>query len=318
ADILMTPLANALAAQGHHIGRFKTTADFRAQPDALRKSDVIVTLDVIDRAILRQAPNLRALVSPATGTEHLDEAAATELGVLVVNGQIPENSFSMSEAAALFILAALYDLNGAQDLLCRPAGDTRRPHRPRMLMGKTVGLIGFGQIAQGLALRLSTWGVSMLAAVRTPRPLPDYVRAAPLETLLVESDVVVVLTPFTDETRGMLSPERLALMKEDAVFVNVARGGIADDDALAALAKARPNMRVALDVFSPEPLRINSPLRDLPNAILTPHAIGNTAELFSRLPVAMLENIQRLLKGELPDCIRNPAIIDSWLRRWRS
>jgi D-3-phosphoglycerate dehydrogenase len=185
-----------------------------------------------------------------------------------------------------------------------------------MLSGKTVGLIGFGQIAQSVAARLPPWQCKMIATVRKPRPLPDYVRAVPLDELLAESDVVVVLTGLNDETRGLLDAAKLARMKPDVTFVNVARGGIVDQNALARLASERPDMRIALDVFDPDPLEPDSPLRRLPNAILTPHMVGHTRETHERLPVVLLESIEKVIAGEAPDYVRNPQIIDAWCARF--
>jgi D-3-phosphoglycerate dehydrogenase len=221
----------------------------------------------------------------------------------------------MAEATVMLVLAALYDLNGTQRML---AGNLPRPERlrARMLAGKTVGLIGFGQIARSVAARLASWECDLIVTVRTPRPLPGHVRSVALDELLAASDVVVVLAGLNDETRGMLDAARLARMKPDVTFVNVARGGIVDQNALARLAAARPDMRIALDVFDPDPLEPDSPLRPLPNAILTPHMVGHTRETHERLPVVLLESIERVIAGEVPDYLRNPQIVDAWRARF--
>ena len=201
--------------------------------------------------------------------EGFDVSAATENGILVANGQIAENTVSMAEAAVLFTLASLYDLHGTERYLRE---NLPRPSqvRARMLMGKTVGLIGFGKIGQAIAERLSVWGVRLVASVRTPRSMPAYVTSQSLDEVLATSDVVIMAASLTPESQGMLDLDALRRMKPDVVFVNITRGGIIPDDTLATLAAERPAMRLALDVFDPEPLKEDSPLRDLPNAILTP------------------------------------------------
>ena len=86
--------------------------------------------------------------------------------------------------------------------------------------------------------------------------------------------------------------------------------------ALVQIARERPGFRIALDTFAEEPLPAGSPLRDLPNAILTPHAIGHTQESLDALPIAAIENVSRILKGQLPLYVRNPDVIPAWTRRW--
>ena len=105
-----------------------------------------------------------------------------------------------------------------------------------------------------------------------------------------ERDCTAVLASLNTETRGMLDLNRLRLMKPDAALINTARGGIIDEQALAQIARERPGLRIALDTFAQEPLARESPLRTLPNAILTPHAIGHTQESLAALPPAAIGN----------------------------
>lgn len=314
---LYRPAMEALAARGHATRWFETPAAFHAGAD-LATLDVLVGVGPvgIDAAVMDKAARLRALISPVTGTEGFDEAAASERLILIANGQIAENYISMAEATVALILAALYDLNGVQRQLAENAPRSHRP-RARMVMGKTVGLIGFGRIAQAVAERLSTWQCRLLTSVRSARPLPSHVTAVPLDDLLKESHIVVVLAALNEETRGLLSAAKLKLTRPDVVLVNVARGGIVDEDALLALSRERPEMRVALDVFATEPLPADSALRTMPNAILTPHAVGHTRETIDRLPGVLLENIERAIGGKAPDYVRNPEIVERWVARWR-
>jgi D-3-phosphoglycerate dehydrogenase len=186
-----------------------------------------------------------------------------------------------------------------------------------MLKSKTVGMIGFGHIARAIAQRLDGWGVRLQTYVRRLRtPLPSQVARVELDELLRTSDVVCVLASLNAQTQGMLSLKRLQLMKPEAVLINTARGGIIDEQALVQVARERPGLRIALDTFTREPLPIESPLRSLPNAILTPHAIGHTQESLAALAPAAIENVSRVLRGELPLYVRNPEVITEWTRRW--
>jgi phosphoglycerate dehydrogenase-like enzyme len=306
-----------LAAAGHIVVPYRTPAAFLAEPAALATADVLLAAGDVacTRPRMAAAPRLRAVISPFTGTEGFDEAAATELGILVVNGQTPENSESMAEATILLMLASLYDLHGSEAVL---RGVIPRPNHSNafMLRDKTVGLIGYGKIARAMTRRLDGWGVCMLAWTRRPDPRADAVRFVALDDLLLESDVVCVLLSLNAGTRGLLDNARLRRMKPNVVLVNTARGGIIDETALVALASERPAMRIALDTFATEPLPAASPLRDLPNTILTPHMLGHTVESHAVLPGVALDAVTRVLAGEAPLYVRNPDVIPSWKRRW--
>jgi phosphoglycerate dehydrogenase-like enzyme len=234
----------------------------------------------------------------------------------VANGQIRENTESVAEATILLMLAALYDLHGTEAVL---RNNHPRPARmtARMLQGKTVGLIGFGQIARAMTLRLAAWGVTMQAyARRLPSDAPTDVRFVDLDTLMRTSDVVCVLATLNNDSRGLLNAQRLSLLKRGAVLVNTGRGAIIDEAALCEIIKERPDLRLALDTFTVEPLHPTSPLRDIPNAILTPHMVGHTQESLDALPDMAIENVTRILAGELPVFICNPAVVARWQERW--
>jgi D-3-phosphoglycerate dehydrogenase len=125
-----------------------------------------------------------------------------------------------------------------------------------------------------------------------------------------------VLATLNDESEGLLDAERLTLLKHGAVLINAARGAIIDEPALIALAKRRPDLRLALDTFATEPLPADSPLRGLPNAILTPHMIGHTSEAQAALPGACVDNVKSLLSGQVPRYVCNPDVISRWRARW--
>jgi len=153
-------------------------------------------------------------------------------------------------------------------------------------------MIGFGHIARAMAQRLQPWEARLqIYAPRLRAPLPDGVARVNLDQLLRTSDIVCVLASLNAETHGMLGLDRLRLMKPEAVLVNTARGGIVDEQALVQIAHERPGLRIALDTFAQEPLPMGSPLGNLPNAILTPHAIGHTQESLDALAPAAIENI---------------------------
>jgi len=315
---IFDPIATGLRQRGYEVLHLTDFAMFeRESRNLLKDAEAFVTTSNyrFGKELMAQAPRLLGIVSPFIGTEGIDEAAATELGIMVANGQVPENFLSMSEATIMLILASAYSLHWWENQLRNNL--THPPRVPgRMLRGRTIGTIGFGQIARGVATRLSGWEVRLQTYVpRIRTALPPGVARVSLEELLRTSDVVCVLAPLNAETRGMLNLERLRLMKHDAILINTARGGIVDEAALVQIAGERPGLKIAIDTFAEEPLPADSPLRSIPNAILTPHAIGHTQESIDALPAGAVENVCRILDGELPPYIRNPDVIEKWRRR---
>ena len=320
-DFIFAPIVDGLRECGHQVVYYADYDQFeRDSEQILSSAGVIVAISNFpcSRELMMRAPSLRAVVSPFIGTEGFDEAAATALGIVVANGQIPENFVSMAESTILLILVSLYSLHWWERQL-----RDNRAHPPqvpgRMLKGRTVGMIGFGHIARAMAYRLKSWEVRLQTYVpRLRLPLPNGVTRVELDELLRTSDVVCVLASLTAETRGLLNLDRLRLMKPDAVLVNTARGAIVDEQALIQVARERPAFSIALDTFRLEPLPLTSQLRTLPNAILTPHAIGHTQESLAALTPAAIENVSRALRGEVPLYVRNPDVIPQWTRRWSS
>jgi D-3-phosphoglycerate dehydrogenase len=317
AEYAIVPVEEELTRRGHEVVRYKDIAAFAANLDALADADVLFGGGfACTREILARGPKLRAVVTPWIGVEGFDLAAATAMGIVVANGQVPENYLSMAEATIMLILAALHNFPEKIEAL-RHNLPTPPRQKARMLRGKTVGLIGFGNMARAIAHRLVNWDVHLQTyAPRLRAPLPDGVERVELDKLLKTSDVVCILATLNAETRGMLSREKLELMKPDAVLINTARGGIADEAALAAIAKAGRLHKIALDVFEKEPLAADSPLRDAPNMILTPHAVGHSREGAEAVPRTAIENIARALAGEPPLYVLNPEILPAWEKRW--
>jgi phosphoglycerate dehydrogenase-like enzyme len=318
-NFIFDPIVAGLRARGYQVSHFTDFAKFdQVSGEVLEDAEAFVVLSNFPcgRELMKKAPRLLGIVSPFIGTEGIDEIAATELGIIVANGQVPENVLSMSESTIMLILASFYSLPWWQQQL-----HENRPHPAqvpgRMIRGRTLGMIGCGQIARGIVVRLAGWEIQVQTYVpRLRTPLPPGVKRVSLDELLQTSDVVCVLAPLNAETRGMLNFERLQLMKPDAVLINTARGGIVDEAALVQIARERPNLKIAIDTFAEEPLPQGSPLRELPNAILTPHAIGHTQESINALPSAAIENVSRILQGELPLYLRNPDVSPQWRRRF--
>ncbi len=282
------------------------------------RADVIITTtkSLISREVMAHAPACRAIIFPTAGTDSVDLAAARELGLIVAHGPTPENFNSMAEATVMLMLALMYGLQSSESQL--------RENRPRpmlrhaqMLMGKTIGLVGLGRIGRGVVERLGNWGVKILAIDRPTRagPPPEGVELVSFEELLRRSDIVSLHLTLTPETRHIMGAAQFALMKSGAYFINTSRGGLVDQDAVYNTLREHRIVGAALDTFELEPLPADSPLRDLDNVILTPHMVGQTREVMASIPRALFENLENILRGDVPRYCRNPEATAAWRQR---
>jgi len=262
-----------------------------------RETSIFVSYGVsCSAADMDAAPNLRAIITPSLGYEGIDIEAARSRGIAFANGRVEENYQSVAEAAILYMLTALYRLREAEDRLRR--GELRSgPPKARMLKGRTIGIIGYGNIAKALVERLDNWGTRILVSNRSPIPVNPAIIQTGLETLLAESDIILPLLPLTAETQGLLSRERLLAAKPGAILINLSRGAIINESALADPDVISHLGTIALDVFASEPLAADSPLRDLPDHILTNHEISHTQENLGALFALAVANIKAAIDG---------------------
>ncbi len=165
------------------------------------------------------------------------------------------------------------------------------------LYGKTVLIVGYGSIGTAIEARLQAFSVNIVRIARTARQQPEVHAISDLHRLLPKADVVVLVVPLTDETRGLIGRQEIALMKTGALLVNAARGAVADTHALVE-ALDRERIRAALDVTDPEPLPAGHPLWSSPNCLLTPHVGGSTPEFIHRAFRFGAEQVRRYISGD--------------------
>jgi phosphoglycerate dehydrogenase-like enzyme len=165
------------------------------------------------------------------------------------------------------------------------------------LAGKTVLVVGYGSIGAAIEARLKPFGVTVVRVARSARKEPEVFAVSELHRLLPEADVVVLIVPLTDETKGLIGAVEIGLMKRGALLVNAARGPVVVTDALVeALVEKR--IRAALDVTDPEPLQVGHPLWSAPNCLITPHVGGSTPEFIYRGFRFAAEQVRRFAAGE--------------------
>lgn len=179
----------------------------------------------------------------------------------------------------------------------------RARSRPRELAGATVGLVGLGSIGRNVAKRSSALGMQVIAVREHPeKEKPQYVDevlpSSKLLDLLARSDYVVLSTPVTPQTTGMISGRQLAAMKPDACLINVGRGPLIDEPAMIHALREHKIGGAALDVFDQEPLPSDSPLWDFENLLITPHTAGMSAKMWERHYGVFSENLRRYFSGQ--------------------
>ena len=241
------------------------------------------------------------------GTDNIDLDAATRSGVAVVNAPTA-NTIAAAEHTLALIFALARHVPAADASLRR--GEWRRADFVgRELNGTALGVVGLGKIGLAVADRARALGMALQGS--DPYVAADVagdhgIALAGLDDLLRNADVVTLHVPLVAATRGMIGARELALMKPDALLVNVARGGLVDEVALAtALAQGRLG-GAAVDVFEHEPPR-DSPLIAAPNTILTPHLGASTAEAQERVSIEVVEQVLDLLAGRpAPNMVNAP------------
>ena len=251
----------------------------------------------VNRELLEAGKKLRVVGRAGVGLDNVDVKAATERGVLVVNAP-SGNVVSAAEHTVAILLALLRRVPEAQASL--KAGEWKRSKFVGTeLQGKTVGLVGLGQVGARVAARLAPWGVRLVAFdpyISEERATELGVVLSGLDDLLGASDIVSLHTPNTPETTGLMNAERIGKMKQGAILVNCARGALVDEAALLAALDAGKLAGAALDVFATEPPK-DFTLVKHPKVVATPHLGASTVEAQDRVATETVEMLVQALGG---------------------
>lgn len=254
------------------------------------------------------AGNLKVVARAGVGLDNVDVQAATVAGAMVINAPT-SNIVSAAELAVALILASLRNL-GRADTSVKAGRWERKQLTGVELLGKTVGIVGFGRIGQLVAERLAPFGVHLLAYdpyVNHTRAAELGARVVELDELMRESDVVTVHMPKTPETTGIIGAEEFAVAKPSLHVVNAARGGLIDEEALYQALVSKQIAGAALDVYTSEPPASSetaAKLLELDSVTLTPHLGASTAEAQEKAGVAVAQSVRLALAGELvPDAV---------------
>lgn len=265
---------------------------------------VICNKTKITREVMEACPRLQYVGLMGTGFDQVDVATAAAQGVTVCN--VPSYS---TDAVAQHTFALILNYFGRiaeYTADCAAGGWTEKRYfsvfgrETHELAGKTIGVIGCGNIGRKVAAIAEAFGMRVLAFSRHPEKLRDvpYVTCVPLETLLRESDVVSLHCPLNAETRELIDRRALALMKRTALLVNTARGGVIHEADLADALHRGVIAAAAVDVLTEEPMTSHTPLRCAKNIVFTPHVAWAPVETRQRVFAIVAENLRAFLAGK--------------------
>jgi phosphoglycerate dehydrogenase-like enzyme len=252
--------------------------------------------------VLEKGTRLKWIQALGTGVDGIVDRSALRSGVLITNMHGLHGD-SVPEAAIMLMLALARDLPRAM----RNRNVRKWERYPSQLLnGKTVGIFGVGAIAKSLAPKCKSFGmkvVGITSAVRGVAGLDRVVHRDELEATVSELDFLVLLTPYTPQTRGIVGAKLLAAMKPSAYLVNLARGGIVDETALLRALRDKRLAGAALDVFAQEPLPDEHPFWSMDNVIVTPHLGGFHDQYAEQALPTVVENFKKFLAGDIDSMI---------------
>lgn len=282
--------------------------------EAARSQGILVNIaDHVDASVLEAASGLRIVSQMAVGYDNIDVATATEHGVLVTNTPGVLTDATADMAFALLLAQARRLPEGQKAILAAEWGEWKPWFLlGRDLTGKTLGIVGLGAIGMAVARRALGFGMRIVYNSRQRKPEAEAelgVEWRELPALLAESDYVSLHMALNDETRGMIGVAELAGMKQDAVLINTARGGVVDQAALVAALRDGTIGGAGLDVFETEPLAADDALMSFDNVVVAPHLGSATVETRTRMSDLAVDNLLAFFRGERPPCCVNPEVL---------
>ncbi len=269
--------------------------------------------------LLAKAPNLLIVSSNGAGYDTVDVAACSQAGVLVVN-QSGGNAHSVAEHVLGMMLSLSKRIVETDRAMRREAGIARAAYAGHEVRGKTIGIIGFGNVGRRVAELCG--GILDMRVIAYDPYVPEAVMAGrgvwkvALDALVAEADFVSVNCPLTEETRGMVGAREFARMKPSAFFISTARGFIHDEAALTDALRAKAIAGAGLDVWAKEPPSPDHPLLAFDTVFVSPHTAGVTREARVTMGTIAAEQLIDALDGKRPPRIVNPDVWPLYARRF--
>ncbi|WP_303965418.1 D-glycerate dehydrogenase [Sporosarcina ureae] len=265
----------------------------------------VVISDQIDKEVFDAAPKLKLIVNMAVGYNHIDVQEAQARDIIVTNTPDVLTETTADLAFAL-LMATGRDLIGAENTLREGRWTSWEPlgFTGMDIHGATLGIVGMGRIGEAVMRRAKGFDMDVLYHNRTRKSEVEDMygcRYAELPDLLASSDYVLILVPYSEETKGMIGEQELSLMKETGILINVARGGIVDEDALFDALRTKKIHAAGLDVFETEPVPLDHPLLTLPNLTVLPHIGSATVKTRKAMMKLNVDALLAFALGEEPN-----------------
>lgn len=278
----------------------------------IQEAEALICLlsDRVDEELLSAAPRLKVVANLGVGVDNIDLEAATRRGIVVTNTPDVLTETTADLGWALLMAAARRLVEADRDLRERgfPGWTFIPPHLGVGVWGRILGVVGLGRIGTAIARRGRGFNMRVLYFSRTRKPARERelgLEYAPLDRLLRECDFVVLTVPLTPETHHLIGERELSLMREDAILVNIARGPVVDEEALARALREGRIRAAALDVFEREP-EVHPDLLPLRNVVLTPHIGSATWATRRAMADLAVESVIAVLAGRRPANLVNP------------
>jgi len=248
--------------------------------------------------VLAAAPMLRWQHSPSAGVNHILTPIFMARDIILTNSA-GVYAIPIAEFVLAFILNHAKQLSSLRSLQAQRQWNWEV--QVQELTGAKLLIIGAGSIGQAIGIRASAFGMRVWGSRRSPQPLPGFERVVGADewrSLLPEADYVVIATPLTPVTRGIVNVAELRSMRASAYLINIARGAIVDEAALLTALKEGWIAGAGLDTFSTEPLPADSPFWSLPNVLVTPHCSASSPQTIPRIVDLFLDNLARYRQGQ--------------------
>lgn len=294
-----------LESQGHILidGRGFTTEDVIADMKEHKPDAIIVRITKMPRAVFEAAaPNLKVLVRHGAGYDAVDLKAAKDFNVKCLYAPVA-NSTSVAETAIMLMLYISRNVTRLRKMLTVDFYDAKLKTHMTTLNGKTVGIIGCGNIGSRTAKRCLAMEMNVMCydPYKPAADFPDGVEVVrDLDRIFRESDYVSLHAPNTSVTKNMVNKDTLAMMKKTAFLINTARGALVNEKDLYEACKNHVIAGAALDAIAKEPIEPNMPLATLDNVLITPHVGGNTIEAAERASYMSAMGIAEMYEGKEP------------------
>lgn len=293
ADLAGQALALLADFEVVYAGKTPQLTDVVALASQYNPVGIIVRYSGVNAEIMDAAPALKIISKHGSGTDTIDKAAAAERSI-AVKAAVGANAAAVAEQALAMLLACAKSIVSLNERMHVGHWD-KATHKSVELAGRTIGLVGLGAIGLRFAKMVDAMGMRVLGFDPYAKNLPSYIHAVDLATIWRESDAISLHCPLTAENKQLINANTLAQCIKGVIFVNTARGGLVDEQALLAAVQSGQVGMAALDSFAVEPFSAPHIFQGEPSILLSPHIGGVTSDAYVNMGVAAAQNILEVL-----------------------